>query len=274
MPVAIPMREALDGATVAQVVSAIAAVAVTLARLKKDHGVAHRDIKPDNLYSHDGQWVVGDFGLVAIPNLEGLTEEGRALGPIHYMADEMLRDPQSADATMADVYALAKTLWVLCTGQKYPPDGHQPAGTRGFSISDYRYDPRNGALDKLIDRATRVRPSQRPSMEEMANELITWSSISAGRRGVDVQDARVLLRSKLEGELTAQDDAESRKEMALAALRRLNELVEPLNGALQELHPRASIDGTADKFMQNIVRTGDYSGQPEERRSGTNVSVR
>ena len=97
----------------------------------------------------------------------------------------------------------------------------------------------------------------------MANELITWSSISAGRRGVDVQDARALLRSKLEGELTAQDDAESRKEMALAALRRLNELVEPLNGALQELHPRASIDGTADKFMQNIVRTGDYSGQPE-----------
>ena len=74
---------------------------------------------------------------------------------------------------MADVYALAKTLWVLATGQEILLDRpDQPGSTpEGFSISDDRYDPRNGALDKLIDRVTCIHRVQRPTMEEMADEL-------------------------------------------------------------------------------------------------------
>ena len=121
MPVATPIAAALQGRPLLDVVHAVAAVADTLWRLGRDHGIAHRDIKPGNLYELDGAWLIGDFGLVALPDTEGLTAEGRPLGPAHYMAYEMIRDPSTADPHAADVYSLGKTLWVLATDQRFPP---------------------------------------------------------------------------------------------------------------------------------------------------------
>jgi hypothetical protein len=48
-------------------------VADTLARLVEELGLGYRDIKPRNLYELDGRWLVGDFGLVDVPNAEELT---------------------------------------------------------------------------------------------------------------------------------------------------------------------------------------------------------
>jgi len=59
----------------------------------------------------------------------------------------MIVNPVSADPHAADVYSLGKTLWVLATGQAFPPEGHQPAKTRGFQIDDYRAHPRADVLD-------------------------------------------------------------------------------------------------------------------------------
>jgi hypothetical protein len=50
---------------------------------RQTHGVAHRDFKPSNLYEFDGKWLMGDFGLVAVPNVEELTRTGKPLGPAH-----------------------------------------------------------------------------------------------------------------------------------------------------------------------------------------------
>lgn len=41
----------------------------------------HRDIKPGNLYDLDGAWLIGDFGLIAVPQATGLTVDGRQVGP-------------------------------------------------------------------------------------------------------------------------------------------------------------------------------------------------
>jgi serine/threonine protein kinase len=93
MPVAVPIREAL-GADPApgEVVAAVAQIAATLATLAAE-GVAHRDIKPDNLFRLGDRWVVGDFGLVAYPEKNPLTEHGRKLGPIDYLAPGCGRAP-------------------------------------------------------------------------------------------------------------------------------------------------------------------------------------
>src|SRR5580658_4022675 len=128
MPVAVPLAKALEGEPLTAIVDAVAAIADTLARLQRDSGVAHRDIKPGNLYELDGSWLIGDFGLVAVPGADTLTTDGRQVGPAHYTAYEMILDPVSADPHPADVYSLGKTLWVLTTGQAWPPEGHQPAG--------------------------------------------------------------------------------------------------------------------------------------------------
>ena len=64
MPIARPVREALAGAGLRQVVEAVSEIADTLARLAAEHRAVHRDIKPGNLYELDGSWLVGDFGLI------------------------------------------------------------------------------------------------------------------------------------------------------------------------------------------------------------------
>jgi len=138
MPVATPITEALAGEPLPTVVAAMAVIADTLARLQAEYNIAHRDIKPGNLYELNGSWLIGDFGLIALPDVESLTTNGRQVGPAHYTAYEMILDPANAEPHPADVYSLGKTLWVVATGQAWPPEGHQPAGTRGFGIGDFR----------------------------------------------------------------------------------------------------------------------------------------
>lgn len=255
MPVATPIAAALQGRPLPDVVHAVATIADTLWRLGRDHGIAHRDIKPGNLYELDGAWLIGDFGLVALPDTEGLTAEGRPLGPAHYMAYEMIRDPSTADAHAADVYSLGKTLWVLATDQRFPPEGHQPASTRGFGIGDFRPHARADALDQEIDLMTRLHADERPTMEQVARDLAAWEQLADEPLVLDVSAARARLQSKIGPLLAAQDIQAQRKELALAAVRNLQTKTKPLNEALKSLSARTEVDSATDKLTANILKS-------------------
>lgn len=255
MPVATPISDALQGRTLSDVVAAVSAIADTLWRLQRDFGIAHRDIKPGNLYELDGGWLIGDFGLVALPDTEGLTAEGRPLGPAHYTAYEMIRDAASADPHAADVYSLGKTLWVLATDQRFPPEGHQPAGIRRFEIGDFRPHARSAALDQEIDLMTRIHPEERPSKEQVARDLAAWQELASGPVALDVSGARARLRQKLNPHIAEQDTLEHRKDLAHAAVRQLQGLTAPLNEALKSLNGRTKVDSASDELTQNTVRS-------------------
>ena len=171
MPVATPIRQALGGDPGPDiVVGAAAEIAGTLVALAAE-GVAHRDIKPDNLFELDAQWVIGDFGLVTYPEKDPQTEHGRKLGPTDYMAPEMRRDADHADPEPADVWALAKTLWVLLTGQELPQPGTHRSVEAAHSLQEritFRYA---AELDLLLENATQIEPEKRISMQDMALEL-------------------------------------------------------------------------------------------------------
>lgn len=263
MPIAKPIASALAGGPLANVVAAMATVADTLYRLQRDFGIAHRDIKPGNLYELDGAWLIGDFGLIAVPDAEGLTGAGRSLGPAHYTAYEMILDPTIADPHRADVYSLGKTLWVLATDQRFPPEGHQPVGTRGFEIGDFRPHPRSDALDREVDLMTRLHPEERPSKEQVARDLAAWHDLADTPVVLDVSAARSRLRQKLESSIAEQDTLEQQKELAYAAVRRLQELTAPLNQALKDLSARTQIDSASDKLTTNILRTHASMGGPK-----------
>lgn len=261
MPVATPIAEALRGRALTDVVHAAATIADTLRRLQLDTGIAHRDIKPGNLYELDGEWLIGDFGLIALPDTAGLTLEGRPVGPAHYTAYELIRDPASADPHPADVYSLGKTLWVLATDQRFPPEGHQPAGTRGFGVGDFRPHPQAGALDQEIDRMTRLHPEDRPSKDQVARDLAAWLELADEPLQLDVSELRRRLNTKLTDAIALQDTRAQRKQLALAAVRQLQELTAPLNQALKDLSSRTQIDVATDKMTANLL-TSDHGWGP------------
>jgi serine/threonine protein kinase len=171
MPVATPIREALGSdPEPGVVVSAVADFAATLASLAAER-VAHRDIKPDNLFGLDGRWVIGDFGLVTYPDKDPRTQHGRKLGPTDYMAPEMRQDADRVDPGPADVWALAKTLWVLLTGQEVPlPGTHRPAEA-AHALRERITFRFAAELDLLLEMATLIEPEERVSMAAMAREL-------------------------------------------------------------------------------------------------------
>lgn len=261
MPIATPIANALAEAPLETIVAALAEIAETLASLA-ERGVGHRDIKPGNLYELNGRWLIGDFGLVAAPDLAELTRSGRKLGPAHYTAYEMILDPVSADPLPADVYSFGKTVFVLTTGLAYPPEGHQPASTRVLSIADLRPHPHAAVLDRLVDRATRLHPDQRPTMSQIADDLTAWRELGKTAT-IDVSALAAELRAKMQREIAAEDLLEQRRELALAAVRRLQELCRPLNDALRSVHPRPQLDIVGDRWAGNVLHTPSSWGGPD-----------
>lgn len=116
------------------------------------------------------------------PGKQALTEPGQKLGPAHFVAPEMVENPASADAGPADVWSLAKVLWVLASGQNYPPPGQLRIGDRATLLRNYTSNPRAGGLEGILEQATRLAPSERPRMRTFADELETWLTPTEPRR--------------------------------------------------------------------------------------------
>jgi serine/threonine-protein kinase len=93
-----------------------------------EKGLVHRDIKPGNLMvarcGHDQQPIIKilDFGLARfereITDGTRLTQLGRIVGTVDYIAPEQAENAQTADIR-ADIYSLGCSLFYLLTGK--PP---------------------------------------------------------------------------------------------------------------------------------------------------------
>jgi TolB-like protein len=90
-----------------------------------EHGVVHRDIKPDNVMLSGGAAVVTDFGIAkavsaALTDVSGpiLTQSGSAIGTPAYMAPEQATGDPSTDHR-ADIYSFGCLAYELFTGK--PP---------------------------------------------------------------------------------------------------------------------------------------------------------
>lgn len=236
MPIATPLAEKLRERSLRDVISSIAIIAETLAELKREHGVHHRDIKPTNLYVWQGEPVLSDFGLADIPDGLDLTSSGRPLGPAHFPPYEMLADAAHADPGPADVYLLAKTLWVLCTDQKWPPPGEQSLGNTALSINNFRPHPLARQLDALIDRCTKHQPEERPTMVALAADLRSWLEIES-REPPSSRDTSQLWKSLREiaaPRLTEAQRKADELQCVRAAARKLQELLAPLHADIRQ----------------------------------------
>jgi hypothetical protein len=139
-----------------------------------DHGVVHRDIKPDNiLIDRHGQALIADFGLARLAGGDAdarLTRDGMVVGTPHYMAPEQVERPLAVDHR-ADLYSLGVVLYEMLTGEL--PLGRFPMPSQRVEV-DVR-------LDAVVLRALEKSPERRYQQASQLGGQV--GRIAAGRGG-------------------------------------------------------------------------------------------
>ncbi len=175
MPFADPITKYLKGKTPEQIVDAIISVSEILIKLHK-RGISHRDIKPPNILVRDDIIFLSDFGLAEYPDKQDITLQWKDVGPRWTIAPEMRRNPDTADGKLADVYSIAKTLWILLTGVKQGFDGQYSSSN--IEIKKYVSSIYHMPLDELLFRCTDNDPKARKSIIDFNNDLTKWKGLN------------------------------------------------------------------------------------------------
>ena len=171
-----------------------------------EHGVVHRDIKPDNVLLTANHAVVADFGLAKALSAStnpgsSLTSVGVTLGTPAYMSPEQAAADPSTDYR-TDIYSVGAMAYEMLTGQLVFSARSPQAMLAAQAIEkpepvDKRRPSVPPALSSLIMRALEKRPADRPqSAAEMLGALeaaVTQSGATVPR---SMRPAVGSLRSK------------------------------------------------------------------------------
>ncbi|MCY3023632.1 MAG: serine/threonine-protein kinase, partial [Planctomycetota bacterium] len=114
----------------------------------QDHGLVHRDVKPDNIMlTGNNVAKLCDLGLAKKTNDDAaLTRDGHAVGTPHYISPEQARGEKTVD-TRSDIYSLGATFYHLLTG-KPPFEAPTGASVMALHITDEARNPCD--LDPLL----------------------------------------------------------------------------------------------------------------------------
>ena len=168
MPIGIDSLKYLKDKLFEDKILCIVKMARALQALAKN-AIFHRDIKPQNIIYIDGVPYLSDFGLAKTPFGKDLTKNNKGVGPIWTIAPEMKRTPETADAERGDVYSLAKTLWILITGELKGFEGEYSSGRQCSLIN---YGIKNPSyLEDIIKPCTSDIPQNRLTYGEIIRLL-------------------------------------------------------------------------------------------------------
>jgi serine/threonine-protein kinase len=136
------------------------------------HGVIHRDVKPDNVHLlPDGRIKLTDFGIARLMFEASLTADGQVFGTPSYMSPEQVAgkslDPRS------DLFSLGVMLYEMVTGRK--PFTGDSVITITYNIMNLDPAAPPGvppAVQAIVRRAMAKDPTQRyPDAGAMARDL-------------------------------------------------------------------------------------------------------
>ncbi|WP_103355436.1 serine/threonine-protein kinase [Amycolatopsis sp. CA-128772] len=134
-------------------------------------GVVHRDVKPANiLVAEDGTAKITDFGISRAIGDVKLTATGEIAGTPAYLAPEVARGEEADFA--ADVFSLGATLYAAVEGQSPYGTADNPIALLYKASSGEVVPPEKaGRLTPLLLRMLASEPTERPSMDEVEQEL-------------------------------------------------------------------------------------------------------
>ncbi|HEX4793280.1 MAG TPA: serine/threonine-protein kinase [Humisphaera sp.] len=186
-----------------------------------DHGLIHRDVKPDNLLLNDqGVVKVADLGLVkrtgqaeTLPDKSksvagktinaSQTQTSVAMGTPAYMPPEQAKDAATVDPR-ADIYSLGCTLYDMLTG--HPPFSARTAAelmtkhAKEAVVPPDRID-RNvpGELSRIVMKMVAKKPEERyGNMAEVITALEGWLGVESGRAFTPKQEHVKLLEASVD----------------------------------------------------------------------------
>ncbi|HTL36415.1 MAG TPA: serine/threonine-protein kinase [Kofleriaceae bacterium] len=132
-----------------------------------DAGIVHRDVKPENVFLHEGDQVkLIDFGLAKLAKPDAApTQTGVIIGTPAYMAPEQCRGREVDGRT--DSYAFGVLAYEMLTGA-VPLHGDDPVATLLAHVHETPRQPSNAAalpraVDAVIMPLLAKVPADRPS---------------------------------------------------------------------------------------------------------------
>ncbi len=154
-----------------------------------EHGVVHRDIKPDNVLVSRHHAMVTDFGVAkALSEATGatsLTSTGLALGTPAYMAPEQAAADPHTDHR-ADLYALGVLAYEMLAGRP-PFTGNSPQAVLAAQVTQAPMPVTQSrasvppALEALVMRCLEKKPADRwQSADELLQRLDSMATPSGG----------------------------------------------------------------------------------------------
>ena len=165
-----------------------------------NHGIVHRDVKPQNvLLGEDGAAKITDFGIARTLAEEGLTLDGRVLGTTDYVSPEQaLGRPVTGQS---DVYSLGVVIYEMLTGS-VPFKGDTPVAVAMMHVREEVPDVQlarpevSAATAAVLDRATAKALDRRyPSMTAMIADLEEALAIETSRSGQTASEVTAVLRT-------------------------------------------------------------------------------
>ena len=230
-----------------------------------EHGVVHRDIKPDNVMLSGGAVVVADFGIAkAVSVAQGssgstttLTQTGSGIGTPTYMAPEQAVGDPATDHR-ADIYAFGCLAYELISGK--PPfhdlTAHQLIAAHVATVPVALRDAQPtvpAALASLVMQCLEKEPADRPqSAKALLDVLETTSPAELPRTVASASALRVPRRLRLAVLVTA---AVSVGVAAWTMLRvpDVTVAVLPMQSASEDPVQRALAEGLSDEVSTELV---------------------
>lgn len=190
MPLGIPLKNHITNIQLDDTFNIIMKIIDTIEYLH-DKDITHRDLKIENILIVDGEPKISDFGLANFPKQVRVSRLNEKIGPAFTIAPEMKRISSTAEYKKADIYSLAKTIWVILTKQWLSFDGqynnyskislpnyinliinktHLGGQTHYFSIV---------ILEKLLRQATHNDAEERPNIKEFKESFKLWMDSNA-----------------------------------------------------------------------------------------------